>query len=341
MIINEKRLRQLIREAIKKEPLFDPVIKSELDDAMLRSRETAIVEELKQYSNYTEEEARKIAQKLIVLYDSNNQASMTQARTLADTFDINPDLLDMKYYQGDRKKFLSGQYDHATSVAVDQLRANLTDPNANFGNPQIGNPELASDETRGSKWWKDNVLNKPTVLADLEIIPFEADRNYPSAGILVASSHKDVIENLIKNMLAHRRVGDSASYIKMDNRDFQGLGQIRKLGDMHNTIEYATADPFQAYRISGDGPHYTDDVKSMIRGDHVNYRRNITPSGVNIGDKFFVIIEFDGNMSHSPMAYDSVAPWGTQNYDAPKGPFHGYQSKTAGAPPKRKYEKIR
>ena len=138
-------------------------------------------------------------------------------------------------------------------------------------------------------------------------------------------------------MLAHRRVGDSASYIKMDDRDFQGSGQTRKLGNRYDTFEYGTADPFQAYRISGDGPQHTSDIKDMIHGDQANYRRNISPSGVNIGDKFFVIVHYDGDMTHSPSAYDSVAPYGSRDYDAPEGPFHGYQSKTAGAPIKRKY----
>lgn len=337
MRINEKRLRQLIREAIKKEPLFDPVIKSELDDAMLRSRENAVTEEIKkQDPSYAEEEARNYAQKMIALYDTGDQASMTQVEFLADTLDIDPALLDMKHYKGDRKKFLGGQYAHAASVAVDQLRANLTDPNANFGNPQIGNPDLASDETQGSKWWKENVLNKPAVLKDLEVIPFEGDPNF-GAGVLVASSHKDVLENLIKNMLAHRRVGDSASYIKMDDRDYSGGGQTRKLGGRYDTLEYGTADPFQAYRLDGDSEHRTSNIKDMIRGDHGDYRYNMKPSGVDIGEKLFVIVRYGGDMTHSPSAYDSVAPYGSRDYDAPEGPFHGYQSKTAGAPVKRKY----
>ena len=344
MRINEKRLRQLIREAIKKEPLFDPVTKGELDDAMLRSRENAITDAIKkQDPDYTEEEARHFAQELIKLYDSNDEETMTQAEFLADTLGVDdPTLLDMGRYKGDREKFLDGQMAHAKSVASDQLRANLTDPNANFGNPQIGNPDLASDETRASKWWKENVLNKPAILEDLEIIPFEGDDNFSSGGIVVASSHKDVLENLVKNMLAHKRVGDSASYIKMDNthRYRPAGGRTRKLGDLRGTIEYGTADPFQAYDIERGYHNPSGDINKMIRGDHGDYRYNVKPSGVDIGNKLFVIVSYNYDMTHSPSAYDSVAPYGSRDYDAPEGPFHGYQSQTAGAPPKRRYDDL-
>ena len=336
MRINEKRLRQLIREAIKKEPLFDPVVKSELDDAMLRSRVTAITKKIqKDDPSQTEKQARELAEKLIDLYDSDNEASMTQAEVLTDTLGVDPAMLDMKYYQGDRDKFLGGQLGHAKSVAADQLRANLTDPNANFGNPQIGNPDLASDETQASKWWKENVLNKPAVLADLEVIPFKGDANYYGDGIIVASSDKKVIKNLIKNMLAHRRVGDSADYIEMRNRrSFDGMGQTRKLGNLHGVLEYGTADPFQAYRLVGDSGHHTSKIKDMIRGGSYE----VTPSGVDIGKKFFVVMRYDHSMAHAPMAYSAITPYASQTGDAPRGPFHGYQSKTAGAPPKRKYD---